>query len=63
MYTSKASPDMAASNSEEMALMILEVLSTSCGLLSSIQSPFQGDFTAQKVFKKSTEGKHISLDG
>lgn len=32
---------MVASNSEEMALIILEVLSTSCGLLSSVPSPFQ----------------------
>lgn len=32
---------MVASNSKEMALMVVEVLSVSCGLLSSVQAPFQ----------------------
>lgn len=52
-------PDMVVCNSKEMALMILEVLSTSCVLLSSVQSPFQV-LLHKKVFKKSTEGKHVS---
>lgn len=50
---------MVVCNSKEMALMILEVLSTSCVLLSSVQSPFQV-LLHKKVFKKSTEGKHVS---
>lgn len=52
-------PDMVAFNSKEMALMILEVLSTSCVLLSSVQSPFQV-LLHKKVLKKSAEGKHVS---
>lgn len=40
-YTRKALPDMVASNSKELALIILEVLSTSCVLLSCVQSPFK----------------------
>lgn len=52
-------PDMVAFNGKEMALMILEVLSTSCVLLSSVQSPFQV-LLHKKVLKKSAEGKHVS---
>lgn len=54
---------MVASNSKEMALMIGEVLSTSCGLLSSVQTPFQV-LLHKKILKiKSTESKQVSLDG
>lgn len=54
---------MVASNSKEMALMIGEVLSTSCDLLSSVQTPFQV-LLHKKILKiKSTESKQVSLDG
>lgn len=58
-YTRKALPDIVASGNKEVALMILEVLSTSHVLLSSVQSPFQV-LLHKKALKKSTEGKHAS---
>lgn len=41
MYAGKVLSGMVAPNSKELDLLMLQVLSTSCVLLSCIESPFQ----------------------